>query len=50
MSLDEIYNLIVLADATKDKELLKQAKQEIERWAEKVTDLYDLYHYELTKI
>lgn len=50
MTIDEVYNLIIYADATKDRKLLEQAKQEIDKLDKDLEGLYDLYYYELTKI
>lgn len=50
MNFNEIYNLILYADANKDRNLLEQAKMEIDKAADRITELYDLYYYELIKI
>lgn len=50
MTVEEIYSLIIYADATKDRNLLELAKQEIDKLDRELEGLYDLYNYELTKI
>ena len=46
----EIYDMIIEADAMKNKRLLKKTKKRIDLLGDMITDLYDLYNYELTKI
>lgn len=50
MTIEEIIYLIYCADATKDRNLLEQAKEEIDKLEKELEELYDFYYYELTKI
>lgn len=50
MTIEEIIHLIYCADATKDRNLLEKAKEEIDKLDKELEGLYDFYNYELTKI
>lgn len=50
MTVEEIYDLIIYADTTKNRDLLELAKKEIDKLVKDLVGLYDLYDYELTKI